>query len=234
MRKNNLTENKLKRNCPSCNKLLKYSSFKTFNYANQLHSLCLGCTTSKRYEKITILERLCSNPQNNINCKKTLTYKTRTSYLTARNKSGVCKSCNSFSKNNPFYGKSFSEKTIYKMRLKAIENLRKKGIKMGYKGAGNYNSKACEYIDKLNKENGWNLQHALNGGEVEIYGYFVDGYDKEKNIIFEYDELGHNTQKRKLKDIIRQNNIISYLKENNINVNFWRYDEKNNNLYNII
>ena len=32
------------------------------------------------------------------------------------------------------------------------------------------------------------MQHALNGGEVRIGNYWVDGYDKENKIIFEYDE----------------------------------------------
>lgn len=30
----------------------------------------------------------------------------------------------------------------------------------------NYSEKACKFIDKLNEERGWNLQHALNGGEI--------------------------------------------------------------------
>ena len=29
------------------------------------------------------------------------------------------------------------------------------------------------------------------GGGIEICGYKVDGYDKEKNIVFEYDEKHH-------------------------------------------
>ena len=123
-----------------------------------------------------------------------------------------------------------SEETKYKLRVATINDLRKKGIKMGYIGAANYNPKACEYIDKLNKENGLNLQHALNGGEVELYGYFVDGYDKDKNIIFEYDEKHHKSSSYKLKkDKIRETNLIQ-----NINpTQFIRYDELNNKLYKV-
>lgn len=47
----------------------------------------------------------------------------------------------------------------------------------------NYSKKACEYINSLNEEKGWNLQHAENGGEFEIEGYFLDGYDREKILL---------------------------------------------------
>lgn len=64
-----------------------------------------------------------------------------------------------------------------------------------------YSKKGCEYIDNLNKLYGWNLQHAENGGEVRIGNFWVDGYDKELNIVFEYDEKKH------YKDVY--NNILS-------------------------
>ena len=54
-----------------------------------------------------------------------------------------------------------------------------------------FSKKACEYINNLNNEMGWNLIHALNGGEKQVCGYFLDGYDEELNIAFEYDEKHH-------------------------------------------
>lgn len=95
----------------------------------------------------------------------------------------------------------------------------------------NYNPKACEYMDKLNKENHWNLQHALNGGEIHVGPYSLDGYDKELNIAFEYDEntAHHNSEKNKLKDKFRQEYIIEKL-----NCEFWRYSEKDDILYKIL
>lgn len=95
-----------------------------------------------------------------------------------------------------------------------------------------YNPKACIYIDNLNKQNNWKLQHAENGGEQFICGYFVDGYDKELNIVFEYDEPTHyknvNKSILKDKDLQRQQNIINYL-----GCEFWRYNEKIDLLYKI-
>lgn len=95
-----------------------------------------------------------------------------------------------------------------------------------------YNKKACQYINQLNKQNNWNLQHAENGGEHKVCGYFVDGYDKELNIVFEYDESRHYKDKINNilndRDIQRQQNII-----NELHCEFWRYNEYLDLLYQI-
>jgi hypothetical protein len=123
-------------------------------------------------------------------------------------------------------GKIHTEETKYKLRISTINDLKNKKILLGKCGARNFNPKACEYIDKLNEEKKWNLQHALNGGEVELYGYFVDGYDKEKNIVFEYDEPHHYVRENlKEKDFDRMNDIINYT-----TCSFYRYNEKTKKL----
>ena len=85
--------------------------------------------------------------------------------------------------------------------------------------------KGCKYMDKLNETNNWNLQHGMNGGEISIDGFFLDGYDKELNIVFEYDEPFHyeNVDENilKEKDIFRMNYIYEKL-----NCRFFRYNEK--------
>jgi len=79
----------------------------------------------------------------------------------------------------------------------------------------NYNPDACKLIDEYGKENGYNFQHAENGGEHHIkkLGYWVDGYDKEKNVVIEVDESFHFDYNGDLKekDIIRQKEIEKYL-----------------------
>jgi hypothetical protein len=89
-----------------------------------------------------------------------------------------------------------------------------------------YNEKACNFIEILNNAFGWNLQHAKNGGEISICGYFLDGYDKERNIAFEFDEPRHfydlNYQR---KDVIKQNEISKklnciFIRWNDLNKNF--------------
>ena len=94
----------------------------------------------------------------------------------------------------------------------------------------NYNETACKFIDELNIKNNWNLQHAMNGGEYKIGPYHVDGYDKELNIVFEYDEKQsrHTQIKGILRDKYRQAYIIEKL-----NCEFWRYSERDNLLYKV-
>ena len=126
-------------------------------------------------------------------------------------------------------GRPHTEKTKSLLRKKMINYIRENGN--GEFGQ-HYSIKGCEYIDKLNEENNWNLQHALNGGEVEVDGFFLDGYDKKLNIAFEYDEYKHyqDVYKNILKDkdIKRLEHIINCL-----NCRFFRYNEKLDLLYEV-
>jgi len=124
-------------------------------------------------------------------------------------------------------GVPMTEEQKYKCRIATINDLRKKGIAMGNAGAANYNPRACSFIDNLNGLLGLSFQHALNGGEIELYGYFVDGYDKDHNVIFEYDESSHNWAEEKRKDLIRQSNLLSKIKPSL----FLRYNESEETLY---
>jgi len=125
-------------------------------------------------------------------------------------------------------GQKASDETRKKMRISKINYIREKNGGV----CPMHNKKACEYFDDLSKINNWKLQHALNGGEFYIssLGYFVDAYDIKNNIIIEYDEPLHYDSKGnlKVKDIVRQNEIIEKLK-----CRFFRYNEKKNELYEI-
>ena len=100
------------------------------------------------------------------------------------------------------------------------------------KSSPRYNKNACKFIDELNKKYGFNLIHAENGGEKYVSGYYVDGYDKENNIVFEYDEKAHYKDVYnnilKQKDINRQNEIIETL-----GCRFFRYNEEIDLLYEV-
>ena len=112
--------------------------------------------------------------------------------------------------------------TKEKLRLARIKQIKNNG------GINfpNFNKKACEYFNKLNEENGWQLQHALNGGEVQVGGYFLDSYDEKRNIVIEFDELKHRNDKRQIKrDIEKQKYVIEKL-----NCKFYRYLEYENRL----
>jgi hypothetical protein len=57
---------------------------------------------------------------------------------------------------------------------------------------------------------------------------YLDGYDKDRNIVLEYDSKYHHRQKEK--DLIRQQKIIGILNPKK----FWRYDVVNKQLTEII
>ena len=88
-----------------------------------------------------------------------------------------------------------------------------------------YNTNACHYFDKLNIEKNWHLQHALNGGEVRVGPYSLDAYDKNLNIVVEYNESSHYKLKQVKHDLDRNRYIYEQL-----NCDFYVYDELNNEL----
>ena len=130
-----------------------------------------------------------------------------------------------------FKGRHHKEKSKEKLRHTILKNIETQygGVKC------NYSKRACEYINNLNIKNNWKLQHALNGGEVRIGNYWVDGYDKENKIIFEYDEPKHYISKisnfLRDKDKIRQQKIIDIVGKD---WKFYRYNENLNILYKVV
>lgn len=119
-----------------------------------------------------------------------------------------------------------SEESKQKLREKAIEYIKSATGECRPR----YSKKGVEYINNLNEEYHWNLQHAENGGEYEIAGYYLDGYDEKLNIAFEYDEKHHYKDALNNiltdKDIERQNYIIEKL-----GCKFYRYNEYLNYFY---
>lgn len=97
-----------------------------------------------------------------------------------------------------------------KSRISALNRIRKQ-----VQIVPNYNINSISIIEEYGKKHGYNFQHAENGGEyyIKSLGYFVDAYDKEKNVVLEIDEPYHfNTDgSLKNKDVIRQEEIIKEL-----------------------
>lgn len=59
--------------------------------------------------------------------------------------------------------------------------------------------------------------------------FYLDGYDKDKNIVLEYDSKYHNTTAQKQNDLLRQKKIIEILKPRK----FWRYNSIDKKIKNI-
>ena len=103
---------------------------------------------------------------------------------------------------------------IIKRRLRHIKRI-EENKNNGYQLVPAYNKDGCEIFDNIMKEKNIHIQHAMNGGEYYIkeLGYWLDGYDKENNIVYEFDESHHFIKGLlKEKDITRQQEIEKYLK----------------------
>jgi hypothetical protein len=104
-----------------------------------------------------------------------------------------------------------SDSTRKKIRLLKIKSIIE-NKNNGFQISPSYNPNACKIIDEYGKQNGYKFQHAMNGGEYYIkdLGYWVDGYDKNKNTVIEYYERKH--KKTTERDERRKQEIIDFLK----------------------
>tara|TARA_S200002703_G_C3723448_1_gene222253 strand:- start:17 stop:766 length:750 start_codon:yes stop_codon:yes gene_type:complete len=119
-----------------------------------------------------------------------------------------CRYCPDY--HRTYLGKVHTTDTKKKMRLSAIETIKNS------KGQcfPRYNKNSIKIIEDFGEKNNFKFQHAENGGEffIKELGYWVDAYDKEKNVVLEIDEPRHFTNgKLKHKDILRQSEIENYL-----------------------
>ena len=116
---------------------------------------------------------------------------------------------------SPMLGRKHNKESRRKMRLSSL-----KYISL-YKNNGN----------SITPRTGKNERQILNFIQTQnniklkrqylIDGYFIDGYDKENNVVYEVDEKHHHTLKQKKKDKERE----KYIK-NKLKCKFIRLDEK--------
>lgn len=127
---------------------------------------------------------------------------------------------------NPLKGKKHTEEEKDKIRIGYSKYIERKSNKTRV----NYNVDSISIIESIGKEHGWNFQHAENGGEVIILGYWLDAYDKEHNVVLEFDEPRHYIDIENniliAADLKRQQKIIDYL-----HCEFWRYNETTGKLW---
>ena len=216
---------KFKRFCPKCLRECTYSRKFGLHRAIRENRVCLSCSMSGRKlseetkKKLSFQKVGTKNPRFGVSSwNKGKSSWSKGKHFTEAHKTNISKS---------LVGKPLSEEHKYKLRIATIKDLEKKGISGRAK---NHNPVSCGFINRINELFGLSLRHALNGGEVELYGYFVDGYDKEKNIIFEYDEARHRHPYKKKRDRIRQDNLLREIKP----TLFIRYDEVSKVLYDVI
>jgi len=232
--------------CEKCGKVIYYTTKGNLNYSIKVkRNKCLSCVKTE-HQKNIIYRRNCPK------CNKELTYSCYITYIRQERKNKLCVSCTQDWKKNigPFIRKCpvCNDDIISKDKRQRDRSLKRDRLclscsisrknrlrhqrdraRYGKISVPCFNRKSCGYFDNLNNQNNWELQHALNGGEYYLkdLGYWLDGYDKKRNIAIEYDEKYHYTKNGELKkkDIDRMNEICHYLK-----CRFYRYNENKGTL----
>lgn len=216
--KNKFGERYLIRSCPLCKSEITYLNRRNRTVCEKRGSVCKLCQNKIHSEKTKgkSLEEL-------IGAEKSKKRRKKQSDATRgkpKPKEWIVKISG---KNNPNFGRVWTEeeRNIARKRMAKMLIERKWVFR-------NYNPEACKYFDTLSIDAGWKLKHALNGGEETFIGYFVDAYDREKNIVVEYDEPAHYYADGTLKkiDIDRMIKIID-----NTGCRFFRYNEQKKKLY---
>ena len=80
-------------------------------------------------------------------------------------------------------------------------------------------------LELLNKWNLLGFNFEINYQiKIDNFLYYIDGYDKEKNVVLEFDSKYHFRKTQQEKDLIRQTKIIKSLSP----TVFWRFDSVKN------
>jgi len=224
----NITVNiQWKRNCPKCNRELSYTQQSNWRAANRIGSLCRSCrvisdVTREKHR----LEKLgkAGTPRTEEAKQKLREWHKNSMTDEIRQRRDAWKHNMSADTKNKLracrIGKEASEITREKLRIIRLEKVREMG------GFPSFNKTACDFMDGLVGKLGFQFRHAMNGGEVAICGYSVDGYDEDKNVVFEYDESRHENLTRKEKDMRREKRM-----RDKIGCEIIRYSERFNRLY---
>lgn len=171
--------------CPECGRDIKYKTKKILLKSIKLGKPCKNCVQSisksgnknpmygKKHKEETIdiikEKRKLQNISDETRDKMSISAKLRLEQY------------------NHWLGRKHKNETIEKFRIIGANRIHDN------KWHPSFNVEACKIIDDYGKKYGYNFQHALNGGEffIKELGYWVDGYDKEKNIVIEYYEDAH-------------------------------------------
>jgi len=100
-------------------------------------------------------------------------------------------------------GRTYPEAAKQKQRERIAIRMMSLGI------APRIDKGATEYFNQLN-EMGYTIYHP--NIYVDGLGYFVDGYDPFRHIVFEFDTPVHKYPSKKKEDLHRQSNIINHFK----------------------
>jgi hypothetical protein len=194
-----------KRNCPKCTRELSYTQQSNWRAANRIGSLCRCCRVisdvTREKHRLEKLGKAGTPRTESVKQKLREWHKNNMTDEMRQRRDAWKHNMSADTKNKLRLrrtGQTASEMTREKLRIIRLEKVREMG------GFPSFNKTACDFMDALAKKLGFQFRHAMNGGEVAICGYSVDGYAKDKNVIFEYDESRHENLTRKTKDMRRE------------------------------
>ena len=242
-------ENKeYKRNCPECGKEMIYTTEKILKAAIRDNKMCKSCALKKRYsnpeerKKASIIHKKSYSNDPSIKEKLSIANIKRFSDPKERQKTsqGSKKAWSDLELRKKASDKSakfYSNPKEIKKMSNAVKialhrpDVRKKHIE------GLLNSKWIKVktdkgqLEMINKWNGLGFKFEPNYQvHTDTDLFYIDGYDKNKNVVLEYDSKYHQKFGWIKKDLVRQNKIIELLKPKK----FWRYDAVNKTWRNII
>ena len=240
-----MKKSQFKRNCPKCNKEIFYKNEYNLKRGIKNNTLCRFCNTSKEnngmygknHYNIWLEKYGKEEADKKLKSYKDKLYGDRFKELNRRGRFKGHKHTLKYRKHisdlylkngSPSSGTKRTRETKRKHRLTMIKRIEEIKFNGGQIHPG-FNIIACDVIYWINKFYNYNFQHAMNGGEFRIkeLGYWVDCYDKKKNIVIEFYERRHYKLNGELKerDIEREQEIIEYLNCEFVRINaFYKND----------
>jgi uncharacterized Zn finger protein (UPF0148 family) len=200
---------KYKRICPTCGSDVFHTAIKNRNRAEKRKQNCNSC--AQKIAQSGTKNGMFGKKQSNETIEKIREKrKLQTFSKETRDKMSIAAK-QRLEEYNHWLGRKHNEESINKMRIAGANRIHDNNWHPSF------NVTACKIIDNYGRENGYNFQHAMNGGEyfIKELGYWVDGYDKEKNVVIEYYENAHQyfinedeIRIKKIKETLNCNIII--------------------------
>lgn len=212
-----MKEKKYKRLCPTCGDDIYHTNIKNRNRAEKKKQNCNSCAQKliQCGENNNMFGKKHSDAT-----KKKIREKRKLQTITeeSRDKMSVSQK-KRLEEYNHWLGRKHKKETKDKMRIISANRIHEN------KWHPSYNITACKIIDEYGKKNGFNFQHAMNGGEffIDDLGFWLDGYDIEKNVGIEYYENAHQYSINE--DEIRINKIKKSLNCEIIILKEWELNE---------
>lgn len=191
------------RNCKKCGREISHKDEKNLKRAIRLNKICVYC--SNKIKSIGENNSMFGKTHSDAT-KHKIKEKRKLQIITPETKDKLSIIHKQrLEEYNHWIGRTHSDESKNKMRIVAANRI------TNNKWHPSFNIEACKIIENYGKLYGYNFQHAMNGGEYFIsdLGYWVDGYDVEKNVVIEYYEIGHKYYIEK--DEIRIQNIKNHL-----------------------